>query len=234
MKKLVLLCLVLSGYNLSSQTTCESSKNLTNDLNIISVKRCLIKSNQETVSDSGVKSGRKVGFKKSNSNRFMTVRSIRKKEEVLGLHNSITTSGLYKNNAKSMEIESLLAFPKSYKKIENFSTVDRLPVFENCQKKKNKKSMNSCFNYEMIHFVNDNIEYPEEAIDAGVNGKIAIKFVIDEKGEINNVRVTGDKKTRSLKEEVIDLIHMMPKLKPAVKDNENVPVEFEFMLNFTL
>lgn len=227
-----------------SQTTCETSQKINNDLNIISVKKCLINKNN---TNSLQNDSRQINTK-NLENRFLTVRKIIKrnkisttthkknqKNKVSSLQNDIGSSGIItKQVNNTIELESLSAFHKNVEVLETFNTVDMVPQFKGCKRVKTKKEMKSCFNTEIISFVNDNIIYPENAINAGVNGKVTVKFVIDKLGDVSNINVTGDKSLRLLKEEVIKLIYSLPKFKPAVKETKTVPVNFEFSLNFTL
>lgn len=239
MKKLIIL--LLTSVSLLAQTTCETSEESNIDLNVISVKKCLV--NQENT-NSLQNESRKVNTKNLEK-RFLTVRKVVKKNKVLtaiqkdfkknkvsSFQNDITSSGVVTKDVNNMV--TLEVFPKKLEVIERFTTVDIIPQFKTCKKVKTKKEMKSCFNTEIINFVNNNIVYPENAINAGVNGEIVVKFVIDRQGNVNNINVVGDKNSRSLKEEVIDLMNSLPQLKPAVKEGENVPVSFEFSLDFTL
>jgi len=224
MKKLLILLLVLVGNILYSQTRCESQED-NEDLNVISVKKCLVEDNEK-------EDMRKIKST-GNSNRFMTVRKVRAKEKVLGL-STLKKYGLTNKQLENkVELESLLAFSKEFKSVENFNTVDVIPSFRACKKVRDKKAMKYCFNSQIINFVHNNLVYPDD-LEEEINGRISVKFIIDTNGKANNITVTGDKNARTLKEEIIDLIGNLPKLTPAIKNTQNVPVEFEFMLNFTM
>jgi protein TonB len=42
---------------------------------------------------------------------------------------------------------------------------------------------------EMAKFINDNIDYPQEAIDLGIKGRVTVRFVVEKDGRISNVSV---------------------------------------------
>lgn len=236
MKRLIsLLCLLLC-ISTFSQTTCEQKSKDVNELDILSLKRCGIeRSNKQKTNitkQSKTLTNRTVVVKKSTAKRFLTIRALKEREEVLSLHNSITSSGLLKNETEDMEFETMLAFPKDYNNVETFETVDKIPVFKSC-KKASGDDLSACFNNKIISFVNNNITYPKSAIEEHKTGLVAVKFIFDKNGEINNIRVTGDKEIHAFQKDVLDLIHKMPKFQPATKNNEEVSVEFEFLLNFT-
>ncbi|TYP99773.1 TonB family protein [Tenacibaculum adriaticum] len=117
--------------------------------------------------------------------------------------------------------------------IEKFNTVDKIPLFKEC-KRINKENQQACFNHEMKEFINKNINYPKDAIHNKINGKISIKFIIDERGKVNNIQISGPRGSRSLKKEVMKLITKLPKFIPAEKKGKVIPVEYDFKLNFSL
>ena len=229
MKKLLSIVLVFTSSLIISQTRCELDEGASNDLNVISVKKCLIKPTDNKVNN-------KVRTIKSTNNiitRYKIIRKASTKNKVLGLKNIKNFGVANKALNTELEVESLVAFTKEYKVVESFNTVDRIPAFRVCKKSSSKEDMKFCFNTQLVNFVEDNLFYPED-LDEGISGVVAINFVINKEGKVNNIRVTGDKNIRTLKEEIIDLIYQLPKMKPAVKAGENVAVEFDFLLNFSL
>lgn len=44
---------------------------------------------------------------------------------------------------------------------------------------------------EMAKFINDNIDYPQEAIDLGIKGRVTVRFVVEKDGQVSNVSVAG-------------------------------------------
>ncbi len=236
MKKLISLFCFLAYLNVTSQTTCEQKSKELNDLDVISLQRCSIekpeKEKTKATPSKKISTNRIVSANKATSRRFMTIRALKKREEVLGLHNSISSSGLLNSKTENIELETMLAFATEHNSVETFETVDKIPVFKSC-KKATGDALSACFNNKLINFINNNVTYPTSAIEEEKTGLVAIKFVFDKNGEVNNIRVTGDKEVRSFQKDVIDLIYKMPKFEPAEKNKEAVPVEFEFLLNFT-
>jgi len=232
MNKLFLLLLI--GNTLFSQTTCETKDEL-KDLNVISLKKCF-KDGIENDSNKRIRKGQS----KTSSKRYLTVRRPTKvvrqknKKEISGIQEYINSYGLVSKKVNNIKIDSSLVFSEKFKVIESFKTVDVIPSFKKNKKGKTKEQMRLSFYNEITDFISNNIIYPEEAINKGVNGEVKIKFVINIQGDISSVMVTGDEKLIILKEEVIGLINQLPKLEPGIKNNKKVPVKFEFSLNFTL
>ena len=59
-------------------------------------------------------------------------------------------------------------------------------------------------------YVQNNIEYPQDAIDNNVEGVVYVRFVVDEKGKVSNVSTVGNKLGYGLEEEAIKVVSNMP------------------------
>ncbi|HEY8367368.1 MAG TPA: energy transducer TonB, partial [Bacteroidia bacterium] len=79
-------------------------------------------------------------------------------------------------------------------------------------------------------FIEKNISYPKEAIDAKKEGTVYIKFVIDTKGNITQVEnaLSGNGLGYGMEEEAIRVVRKLPKMEPALKDGK--PVEANFVI----
>ncbi|MFY7670703.1 energy transducer TonB [Tenacibaculum sp. MEBiC06402] len=127
---------------------------------------------------------------------------------------------------------------KSEKKVENtsvftFDKVDRVPVFSSC-KVNGKKSSNKCFKSGISKFIQENFEYPEEAIEDGTTGKVTVKFTINKEGKVVNVIATDANNIKTLTDYSVELISKLPKLEAAQKDGKAVAASYEFQLDFSL
>ena len=122
---------------------------------------------------------------------------------------------------------------KEENNIEKFNTVDKIPLFKSCLDTLKSEQL-KCFNNELMGFINENIIYPDEAINSGITGEVSINFVINTKGKADNVQVSGTRDSRILKKEVVKLINKLPKFSPAEKNGKPTPVEYNFKLNFSL
>ena len=82
-------------------------------------------------------------------------------------------------------------------------------------------------------FVENNINYPQDAIDQNTEGTVNVSFVVDEKGKVVNPVATGKMAGHGLDEEAIKIIKQMPDWKPgmvkgkAVKTRLLLPVTFK-------
>ena len=64
-------------------------------------------------------------------------------------------------------------------------------------------------------YVNDHIEYPQQAIDNNIEGTVQVRFGIDEKGHVTNVQTIGPKVGYGLEEEAVRVINDMPSWAPG-------------------
>lgn len=81
-------------------------------------------------------------------------------------------------------------------------------------------------------WIASHVIYPQEAIEMGIEGRIIVRFVIDKKGNVVSPVITKGADPL-LDEEVIRMIHTMPRWKPARKNGKpvssiyNLPVSFK-------
>lgn len=85
----------------------------------------------------------------------------------------------------------------------------------------------------MAEFLKKNMVYPEMALDAGIGGRVYLRFVVSEKGNISNVRVTrGIADCPECDKEAKRVVEAMPAWKPgknngkAVNQWYNLPIRF--------
>ena len=72
------------------------------------------------------------------------------------------------------------------------------------------------------NYVNNHIEYPQEAIDNNIEGTVNVRFGIDENGNVSNVTTLGNKIGYGLEEEAVRVIKDMSKWTPGMVKGKNV------------
>ena len=84
----------------------------------------------------------------------------------------------------------------------------------------------------MLQFINDNMKYPTKAQTDGIQGRVAVQFIVDENGYIIEPNIVRSVEP-SLDKEALRIIKMLPHWKPgtlkgkAVKVKYTVPVAFK-------
>ena len=69
-------------------------------------------------------------------------------------------------------------------------TVDIPPVFSIC-KNIIETEQKECFKNFINTHIQDNLKFPEEAFDKGINGRVLLSFIINAKGSIEDVYTSG-------------------------------------------
>ena len=110
-----------------------------------------------------------------------------------------------------------------------FAVVDEVPVFPGCENAEDKRE---CFNEMMQKHIMKNFNYPKEAQDRGIQGRVAVMFTIDEEGNITNIRKRGPDKL--LEDEVDRIISKLPKMTPGKSKGKTVRVPFSIPITFKL
>ncbi|MFS4445321.1 TonB family protein [Maribacter sp. 2307UL18-2] len=110
-----------------------------------------------------------------------------------------------------------------------FGIVDQVPVFPGCEDEENKRA---CFNASMQRHISKNFNYPKEAQEKSIQGRVNIMFTIGKDGVIKNLRMRGPDKL--LEEEAKRIIMRLPDMKPGRHKGKNVDVPFSIPISFRL
>lgn len=87
----------------------------------------------------------------------------------------------------------------------------------------------------MYKYIQQNIQYPAMAREAGISGKCFLKFVVNETGEISNVEVLkGVPGCSECDREAIRVVKSMPKWKAAKMTGKSVKCFFNLPINFKI
>jgi len=126
-------------------------------------------------------------------------------------------------------IDNMHVFKKSNENVVPFGVIDEVPVFPGCEDALDKKA---CFLEKIQTHIRKHFNYPLEAQDLGIEGRVSVMFTIDEKGEIFNIQKRGPH--RLLEDEVERIIMRLPKMEPGSSNGKVVKVPFSIPINFVL
>lgn len=103
--------------------------------------------------------------------------------------------------------------------IENgvYKTADQMPVAD----------------YDINEFLGKNIKYPKNARKNNKEGRVIVKFIIDENGNIQSPQIMRSPDDE-LSEEALRVVKMMPAWQPGKNKGKNVPVYFFLPIQFSL
>jgi len=85
----------------------------------------------------------------------------------------------------------------------------------------------------IVKFIADNINYPMDAKDAGLQGRVIVAFVVNEDGSLSNISVVRAIHP-SLDAEAIRVVKAMPKWTPGEQKGKAVKVRYVLPVTFRL
>lgn len=88
-------------------------------------------------------------------------------------------------------------------------------------------------NAALMKFLSNNINYPQEAMENGIQGRVAVQFIVKKDGSIGTVKVVKSVHP-SLDNEAIRLVKMLPKFKPAYRDEKPVNTWYTLPVSFKI
>ena len=110
-----------------------------------------------------------------------------------------------------------------------FRAIENPPVFPGCE---DAVDARACFSEKMINHVKKHFNYPQEAKEKGIQGRVAIMFVINTKGEIIDIQKRGP--SPILEAEAERIIKRLPKMQPASNNGELADVAYSIPITFKL
>lgn len=88
---------------------------------------------------------------------------------------------------------------------------------------------------KMYEFLAANMKYPERAVEAGLEGKCYLQFVVRKSGEITDIKVKkGVADCPECDKEAIRVVKLMPKWKPGKNNGKAVDSYYTMPLTFKM
>jgi TonB family protein len=85
----------------------------------------------------------------------------------------------------------------------------------------------------MMKFVRSHIAYPDSAVNNDIQGRVVVKFIVEEDGSISNIGIAKSVEA-SLDAEAIRVVKLFPLFKPGKQLGKTVRVQFVLPVLFTL
>ncbi len=120
----------------------------------------------------------------------------------------------------AVEAEEAAAVSDEYKQEVIFTVVEEQPQFPGGESARQQ-------------FMMDNLEYPQAARQAGIQGTVFVSFVIEQDGSVSNVEVLRGVGS-GLDEEAVRVVKAMPRWIPGRQRGEDVRVQFNMPIRFRL
>lgn len=110
-----------------------------------------------------------------------------------------------------------------------FAIIEDVPVFPGCEGL-SKQATKDCFQKKVQAHVASNFNYPQTALDLGIQGRVSVVFVIDKNGHITGIRSRGP--DRILQNEAERIIGKLPQMKPGKQRGKPVKVAYAVPIFF--
>lgn len=112
--------------------------------------------------------------------------------------------------------------------------VEEMPRFPGCEDLNlSKEELQKCAQDKLLKYVYSSLKYPTKSRSLNIQGKAFFQFVINEEGEIEDVKALNGI-SKDIQKEAFNLINKMPSWKPGTKDGKPVKVLFTLPINFKL
>ena len=110
-----------------------------------------------------------------------------------------------------------------------FTAIDEAPIFPGCESAADKRA---CFLENVQNHIRKHFNYPKEAQEQGIQGRVAIMFGINANGDIVDIKSKGP--SPILEQESQRIISRLPKMVPARQDGKPADVIFSIPITFKL
>lgn len=84
-----------------------------------------------------------------------------------------------------------------------------------------------------VKYVQENIKYPQSALENNESGKVTVSFVVDANGKVRNAQVVKGV-SEALDAEALRVVKESPDWAPAKQDGKNVPVTYAIPVTFAI
>ena len=85
----------------------------------------------------------------------------------------------------------------------------------------------------MLKYIMENIKYPEQAMKEGIQGRVAVRFIVEKDGSISDVKPILSVHPL-LNKEAVRVVESMPKWSPGKQNGKPVRVRFNLPVMFKL
>lgn len=159
--------------------------------------------------------------------------------EAVGTPENVVVLSVAEKRAKMDEVRAALAekrrlaFEERFKNTPYYTDAQGNVVF-------NKAEVDPSFvggEKAMMKYLNDNIVFPKDAEEKGLEGTVYVDFVIAANGSVREVTVTdavGEDVDQSFRDEAVRVVTSMPKWTAGRQNGKAVDVNFSLPITFQL
>ncbi|MBQ0158641.1 MAG: energy transducer TonB [Bacteroidales bacterium] len=85
----------------------------------------------------------------------------------------------------------------------------------------------------LLQYLRDNIRYPKEAYDNGIEGRVIVSFLVVKDGSVQQITVMRSP-DESLSREAVRVVSGMPHWKPGTRNGKPVDVRYTLPVTFAI
>ncbi len=111
---------------------------------------------------------------------------------------------------------------------ENANEKGISPMWPKCDR--SRQTPAQCFDQKLRTHIIRNFEYPELAEPERLSGTVTVEFIINKKGKVEIIEVTGAH--RYLQREAIRIIRTLPRMEPGKWGNKPIAIAYEVPITF--
>lgn len=116
---------------------------------------------------------------------------------------------------------------------EVFQIVEDMPRFKGCENEKGEEAASKCFQEKLYAFLSQNMKYPQQAKELGIQGKVFVSFVVEKDGSVAQVQILRGI-GGGCDEEAERVIKKLPGFTPGKQRGRPVRVQYRLPIAFTL
>ncbi|CAM1348910.1 energy transducer TonB [Tenacibaculum crassostreae] len=215
----IVVLLLMTTFSFA-QEKCETPTENLHDPNAITITKCSIDDVKSTLESEEVK---EIATKRH--------RKLRKVNAISTSNQNQVTQQLIENKEELVEELSIKKDILTTLKKVPFHLVEQIPLFDKCEKAPILKQ-SKCFEEQMIKHIVRNFDYPKEAMQKGIEGKVLVQFTIDTDGNVIDIKKRGPENGELLEKEADRLIASLPKFIPGSHKGNFVNVKYALPIIF--
>ncbi len=117
---------------------------------------------------------------------------------------------------------------------EIFKIVEQMPRFAGCENMEGTNDEKKrCAEKKMLQFIYNNVKYPTEARENGIEELVVIGFVVNEAGDVTDPKIIRGNRD-DLNAEALCVVNEMPRWTPGMHEGKTVKVQFNLPIRFEL
>lgn len=75
---------------------------------------------------------------------------------------------------------------------EIFVMAEVMPRFPGCEMLANRIEKEKCANQKLMEYIYSNIQYPSQAIKNNIEGRVTVRFVVNQDSSVSNIEILKD------------------------------------------